>query len=120
MSSANITHIIEIGVGVDLVDALFELARRRRRSIRVLNGRGVIEQVTLRQPTGRIVTLQGSFNIISMAGTILPSSTLESAQELDVYLSSSSYEVIGGSVVSPLVASHPLVLTVVLYSDNAF
>lgn len=113
MSGGNITHIIEIGVGVDLPEALFELARRREMSIRVLNGRGVIEQVTLRQPTGSIVTHQGSFSILSMAGTIIPSSTVENAGELEVCLSSASYEVIGGSVVSPMVASHPLVLTVV-------
>ncbi|CAI8584977.1 unnamed protein product [Vicia faba] len=113
MSSAPITHIIEIDVGVDLSNALFELAQHRGRSISVLNGRGMVEKVTLRQATGRIVTHQGKFSIISISGTIIPSSTLESAGELEVNLSTPAFEVIRGIVISPLVASSPLILTVV-------
>ncbi|CAI8583554.1 unnamed protein product [Vicia faba] len=112
MSSAPITHIIEIDVGVDLSNVLFELAQHRGRSISVLNGRGMVEQVTLRQATGRIITHQGRFNIISIFGTIIPSSTLESAGELEVNLSTPAFEVIRGIVISPLVASSPVILTV--------
>ncbi|CAI8583555.1 unnamed protein product [Vicia faba] len=113
MSNALITHIIEIDVGVHLSNALIELAQRRGRFISVLNGRGMVEQVTLRQATGRIVTHQGRFNKISISGTIIPSSTLESVGELEVNLSTLAFEVIGGIVMSPLVASSPVILTVV-------
>lgn len=120
VSSAHKTHIIEIDVGVDLSNALFELAKHQGRSICVHNGRGVVEQVTLRQPTGKIVTHQGSFNIISISGTITPSSTLESAGELEVNLSTIAHEMIGGILMSPLVASSPVILTVVSFPVTEF
>lgn len=57
--------------------------------------------VRLLQSTGNVVFLQGSFEILSISGTVIPSETIPSAGGLVVYLMGKSGEVIGGSVVPP-------------------
>ncbi|XP_058782917.1 AT-hook motif nuclear-localized protein 27-like [Vicia villosa] len=116
-------HIIEIDAGVDLLSILFEFARSRGRSIRILSGTGVVADVTLQQPNRRFVSVLGMFDLLSIHGTIIPMSRMECLGVLQITLSdpwSDEDDVIRGSVISPLLAYSPMRVTVVSFSNDAF
>lgn len=113
-------HIIQIDAGVDLASILFDFARSRGRSIRILTGVGVVAQVTLQQSNGGIVILQGMFDILSFRGIMIPISTLECIGALQMTLSIITGDVIGGSVISSIVAFSPMIVTIVSFPNIAF
>lgn len=89
----------------------------------MLSGSGTVTNVTLRQPAspaGSVVTLHGRFEILSLSGTVLPPPAPPGAGGLSIFLSGGQGQVVGGSVVGPLMASGPVVLMAATFANAVF
>ncbi|XP_058753266.1 AT-hook motif nuclear-localized protein 29-like [Vicia villosa] len=113
------SHVLEIRAGDDISKSVFDYAHRQERGICILNGDGLVTHVRLRLPTGRVATLQGRFEILLISGTVFPTPTPMNVGGLTVYLSGINEQVIGGSVIPPLVASSLVTLTVASFANTA-
>ncbi|XP_057478429.1 AT-hook motif nuclear-localized protein 23-like [Actinidia eriantha] len=115
-------HILEIGDGCDVFEAVAEYARRRRQGICVLSGSGAVTEATIRQPAaaGAVVKLQGRFEILSLTGSFLPPPAPPGATSLAVYLSGGQGQVVGGSVVGELKAAGPVVVVAATFANVAY
>lgn len=117
------SHVLEVAAGADVMESVLNYARRRGRGVCVLSGGGTVMNVTLRQPAspaGSIVTLHGRFEILSLSGTVLPPPAPPSAGGLSIFLSGGQGQVVGGSVVGPLMASGPVVLMAASFANAVF
>ncbi|XP_043713729.1 AT-hook motif nuclear-localized protein 25-like [Telopea speciosissima] len=117
------SHVLEISAGADVVESISNYARRRGRAVSVLSGGGSVANVTIRQPgapAGSVVTLHGRFEILSLSGTVLPPPAPPGAGGLTIFLAGGQGQVLGGSVVGPLVASGPVVLMAASFSNAVF
>ncbi|KAK9271401.1 hypothetical protein L1049_026991 [Liquidambar formosana] len=117
------SHVLEVSAGADIVESVTNYARRRGRGVSVLSGSGTVANVTLRQPAvpaGSVVTLHGRFEILSLSGTVLPPPAPPGAGGLSIFLSGGQGQVVGGSVVGPLVASGPVVLMAASFANAVF
>ncbi|KAL3845919.1 hypothetical protein ACJIZ3_003322 [Penstemon smallii] len=117
------SHVLEISTGNDIVESVSVYARRRGRGVCVLNGSGTVANVTIRQPAapaGSVVTLHGRFEILSLSGTVLPPPAPPGAGGLSIFLSGGQGQVVGGSVVGPLMASGPVVLMAASFANAVF
>ncbi|KAK7349616.1 hypothetical protein VNO77_07118 [Canavalia gladiata] len=116
------SHVMEIANGCDIMDSVTAFARRRQRGICVLSGSGTVTNVTLRQPAspGAVVTLHGRFEILSLSGSFLPPPAPPAASGLAIYLAGGQGQVVGGSVVGPLVASGPVVIMAASFGNAAY
>ncbi|KAJ0255959.1 AT-hook motif nuclear-localized protein 29 [Hirschfeldia incana] len=123
------SHVLEISSGADIVESVNTYARRRGRGVSVLSGNGTVSNVVLRQPTmahgsnggaGGVVTLHGRFDILSITGTVLPPPAPPGAGGLSVFVAGAQGQVIGGSVVAPLVTSGPVILMAASFSNATF
>lgn len=116
-------HIIEIANGNDVIETLTIFARQRQRGICILTGAGAVSNVTLKQPAstaGAVISLPGRFEILSLSGSFLPPPAPPAASGLTVYLSGGQGQVVGGSVVGPLLSSGPLVITAASFGNAAY
>ncbi|KAL3497769.1 hypothetical protein ACH5RR_040501 [Cinchona calisaya] len=115
-------HILEVGNGCDVFDAISTYARRRQRGISVLSGTGTVTNVTLRQPTapGAVVTLQGRFEILSLSGSFLPPPAPPGATAMTIYLSGGQGQVVGGSVLGELIAAGPVIVIAASFTNVAY
>jgi predicted DNA-binding protein with PD1-like motif len=106
------SHVLEITSGSDIIDSIATFAQRRHRGVSVLSGTGIVNDVTLRQPSapGGVITLQGRYEILTLTGAILPAPSPPCASGLTVYLSGGQGQVVGGTVVGALVASGPVMV----------
>ncbi|WOL12038.1 hypothetical protein Cni_G20802 [Canna indica] len=119
------SHVLEIASGADVVDCVNDYARRRGRGVSVLTGSGSVVNVALRQPGAlppgsMVATLSGRFEILSLTGTVLPPPAPPGAGGLTVFLAGGQGQVIGGSVVGPLVAAEPVVLMAASFSNAMY
>ncbi|KAK4484013.1 hypothetical protein RD792_011226 [Penstemon davidsonii] len=117
------SHVLEISTGNDIVESLSVYARRRGRGVCVLSGSGSVSNVTIRQPAapaGSVVTLQGRFEILSLSGTVLPPPAPPGAGGLSIFLCGGQGQVVGGSVVGPLMASGAVVLMAASFANAVF
>ncbi|KAK9158859.1 hypothetical protein Scep_005433 [Stephania cephalantha] len=116
------SHVLEIGSGSDISDSIATFARRRQQGVSILSGNGVVTNVTLRQPAtpGAIVTLHGRFEILSLSGAFLPAPSPPGATGLTVYLAGGQGQVVGGSVVGPLVASGPVIVIAATFTNATY
>nr|GMD75490.1 AT-hook motif nuclear-localized protein 20-like [Ipomoea batatas] len=116
------SHVMEIAGGSDVAESIAQFARRRQRGVCVLSGNGAVANVTLRQPTaaGAAVMLQGRFEILSLAGTFLPGPSPPGATGLTVYLAGVQGQVVGGSVVGPLVAAGPVMVIAATFANATY
>ncbi|XP_062163839.1 AT-hook motif nuclear-localized protein 27-like [Alnus glutinosa] len=117
------SHVLEVSNAADIVESVSSYARRRGRGVCVLSGTGTVANVTLRQPAapaGSVVTLHGRFEILSLTGTVLPPPAPPGAGGLSIFLSGGQGQVVGGSVVGPLVASGPVVLMAASFANAVF
>lgn len=119
------SHVLEVAGGADVVDCVAEYARRRGRGVCVLSGGGAVVNVALRQPGASppgsmVATLRGRFEILSLTGTVLPPPAPPGASGLTVFLSGGQGQVIGGSVVGPLVAAGPVVLMAASFANAVY
>ncbi|RDX58331.1 AT-hook motif nuclear-localized protein 20, partial [Mucuna pruriens] len=116
------SHILEISAGSDVAECIATFATRRHRGVSVLSGSGVVTNVTLRQPAapGGVVTLQGRFEILSLSGAFLPAPSPPEATGLTVYLAGGQGQVVGGSVVGPLVAAGPVMVVAATFANATY
>ncbi|CAA0808863.1 AT-hook motif nuclear-localized protein 21 [Striga hermonthica] len=116
-------HILEVGGGTDVFEAVAAYARRRQRGICVLSGTGTVANVSLQQPAsagGVVAALQGRFEILSLSGSFLPPPAPPGATTLSVYLAGGQGQVVGGNVVGPLIASGPVIIIAASFTNVAY
>jgi len=116
------SHVVEVSNGCDIMESLSTFARRRQRGVCILSGSGTVTNVTLRQPAspGAVVTLHGRFEILSLSGSFLPPPAPPAASGLTIYLAGGQGQVVGGSVVGPLLASGPVVIMAASFGNAAY
>ncbi|KAF5744325.1 putative DNA-binding protein ESCAROLA [Tripterygium wilfordii] len=116
------SHVMEITNGCDVMESVSTFARRRQRGVCILSGNGTVTNVTLRQPAspGAVVNLHGRFEILSLSGSFLPPPAPPAASGLTIYLAGGQGQVVGGSVVGPLVASGPVVVMAASFANAAY
>ncbi|XP_002511734.2 AT-hook motif nuclear-localized protein 22 [Ricinus communis] len=116
------SHVMEIANGSDIMESVSTFARRRQRGVCILSGTGTVTNVTLRQPAspGAVVTLHGRFEILSLSGSFLPPPAPPAASGLTIYLAGGQGQVVGGSVVGPLLASGPVVIMAASFGNAAY
>ncbi|XP_042421205.1 AT-hook motif nuclear-localized protein 19-like [Zingiber officinale] len=116
------SHLMEVAAGADVAESLAQFARRKQRGVCVLSGSGAVANVTVRQPSapGALVALHGRFEIISLTGTFLPGPSPPGATGLTVYLAGGQGQVVGGSVVGPLMAAGPVMVVSSTFSNATY
>ncbi|KAF8017796.1 hypothetical protein BT93_H2866 [Corymbia citriodora subsp. variegata] len=116
------SHVMEIANGADIAESVAQFARRRQRGVCVLSGSGTVTNVTLRQPTapGAVMALHGRFEILSLTGAFLPGPAPPGSTGLTIYLAGGQGQVVGGSVVGPLVASGPVMVIAATFSNATY
>ncbi|CAN8269684.1 unnamed protein product [Cochlearia groenlandica] len=124
------SHVMEIASGTDVIETLATFARRRQRGICILSGNGTVANVTLRQPSTAsvvsapaapaVLALQGRFEILSLTGSFLPGPAPPGSTGLTIYLAGGQGQVVGGSVVGPLVAAGPVMLIAATFSNATY
>ncbi|KAK3031924.1 hypothetical protein RJ639_036720 [Escallonia herrerae] len=116
------SHVLEISSGSDIADCISTFAQRRHRGVSVLSGSGIVTNVTLRQPAapGGVLTLQGRFEILSLSGAFLPAPSPPGATGLTVYLAGGQGQVVGGTVVGPLMASGPVMVVAATFTNATY
>ncbi|KAJ7950997.1 AT-hook motif nuclear-localized protein [Quillaja saponaria] len=116
------SHVMEITNGCDIMECVSTFAGRRQRGVCILSGSGTVTNVTLRQPAspGAVVTLHGRFEILSLSGSFLPPPAPPAASGLTIYLAGGQGQVVGGSVVGPLLASGPVVIMSASFGNAAY
>ncbi|KAL3624487.1 AT-hook motif nuclear-localized protein 22 [Castilleja foliolosa] len=116
------SHVMEIANGCDVQESISTFATRRQRGVCILSATGTVTNVTLRQPSapGSVLTLQGRFEILSLSGSFLPPPAPPAASGLSIYLAGAQGQVVGGSVVGPLLASGPVVIMAASFGNAAY
>lgn len=116
------THVIEIIVGADVAGSIKQFSCRRQRGVCVLSGSGTVVDVTLRQSAGSaaVIQLHGRFDILSLSGSFLPGRAPPCSTGLTVYLSGGEGQVIGGTVVGPLLAAGPIILIAATFASATY
>ncbi|AAF04888.1 AT-hook motif nuclear-localized protein 19 [Arabidopsis thaliana] len=124
------SHVMEIASGTDVIETLATFARRRQRGICILSGNGTVANVTLRQPStaavaaapggAAVLALQGRFEILSLTGSFLPGPAPPGSTGLTIYLAGGQGQVVGGSVVGPLMAAGPVMLIAATFSNATY
>ncbi|CAA2956063.1 AT-hook motif nuclear-localized 20-like [Olea europaea subsp. europaea] len=116
------SHVLEVAGGADVAESIAQFARRRQRGVCVLSGGGSVASVTIRQPAapGAAVALHGRFEILSLTGAFLPGPAPPGATGLTVYLAGGQGQVVGGSVVGPLVAAGPVMVVAATFSKATY
>ncbi|XP_071697773.1 AT-hook motif nuclear-localized protein 1-like [Rutidosis leptorrhynchoides] len=110
-------HIINVNVGEDVTMKVISFCQQGPRAICILSANGVISSVTLRQAdsSGGTLTYEGRFEILSLAGSFIPSESggiRNRSGGMSVSLSSPDGRVVGGSVAGLLVAASPVQIIV--------
>ncbi|KAF3559006.1 hypothetical protein F2Q69_00010739 [Brassica cretica] len=67
-----------------------------------------------------VVNLHGRFEILSLSGSFLPPPAPPAASGLTIYLAGGQGQVVGGSVVGPLMASGPVVIMAASFGNAAY
>nr|XP_019710930.2 AT-hook motif nuclear-localized protein 20-like [Elaeis guineensis] len=116
------SHVMEVAGGADVADSIAQFARRRQRGVCVLSGAGVVANVGLRQPAapGAVVALHGRFEILSLTGTFLPGPSPPGSTGLTVYLAGGQGQVVGGSVVGPLIAAGSVMVVASTFANASY
>ncbi|KAM0046040.1 putative AT-hook motif nuclear-localized protein [Helianthus debilis subsp. tardiflorus] len=110
-------HIINVNTGEDVTMKVISFSQQGPRAICILSANGVISSVTLRQPdsSGGTLTYEGRFEILSLAGSFIPSENggiKNRSGGMSVSLSGPDGRVVGGSVAGLLVAASPVQIIV--------
>ncbi|XP_042374454.1 AT-hook motif nuclear-localized protein 19-like [Zingiber officinale] len=120
--NALLSHLMEVADGADVAESLALLARRKQRGVCVLIGAGTVANVSVRLPSepGAVVALHGRFEILSLSGTFLPGPSQPGTTGLTVYLAGGQGQVVGGSVVGPLVAAGPVMVMASTFANATY
>lgn len=117
------SHVLEISPGADVTSSIAEYARRRGRGVCVLGASGFVAgDVAVRGAAAPL--LRGgagrSLEILSVSGTVLPPPAPPEASGLSVLLSAGQGQVVGGSVVGPLVAAGPVTVFAATFANAVY
>ncbi|XP_058746782.1 AT-hook motif nuclear-localized protein 15-like [Vicia villosa] len=110
--------ILEIPIGNDVVETIIDFAKRHEARIVVVNGSGLVSDVTLLLPNSRIPAFQldGPFNVLSLAGAYLnPDYAAFSLQ-----LSGSRGQVFGGVIGGKINAASDIHISASLFKRPEF
>ncbi|GMP45750.1 hypothetical protein CsSME_00014162 [Camellia sinensis var. sinensis] len=117
-------YILEIPLGVDLIDSLNRFCRKRNMGICVLTASGTVANVSLRQPMtpnpAATVTFHGRFDVLSLSATILPASTLFVPKGFAISLAGPQGQIVGGTVVGDLVAASTVYVVAASFNNPSF
>ncbi|GAV57936.1 AT_hook domain-containing protein/DUF296 domain-containing protein [Cephalotus follicularis] len=96
-------HVIDIGVGEDIVEKMLSFSQQRPRALCILSGSGTVSSATLRQPASMAptVTYEGRFEILCLSGSYLlaeDGGPRNRSGGISASLSSPDGHVIGGGV----------------------
>uniref|UniRef100_A0A7C9CV98 AT-hook motif nuclear-localized protein n=2 Tax=Opuntia streptacantha TaxID=393608 RepID=A0A7C9CV98_OPUST len=114
------SHVMEVAGGADIADCISTYAHRRQCGVAVLAATGCVANVSLRQPGAAVLPLHGRFEILSLTGTFLPGPAPPGSSCLTVYLAGGQGQVVGGSVVGPLVAAGPVMVIAATFSNAQY
>ncbi|CAI9774890.1 unnamed protein product [Fraxinus pennsylvanica] len=116
------SHVLEISSGSDIAETISTFAQSRRCGVSILNGSGIVTNVTLRQPAapGGVIPLQGRFEVLSLSGAFLPAPSPPGANGLTVYLAGHQGQVVGGTVVGALTASGPVMVIAATFTNATY
>ncbi|XP_022842996.1 AT-hook motif nuclear-localized protein 20-like [Olea europaea var. sylvestris] len=116
------SHVIEVSGGTDVTESIAQFARRHQRGVCVLTGSGSVANVTIRQPAAPSAAMifQGRFEILSLNGAFLPGPAPPGSTGLSVYLAGDRGQVLGGSVIGPLVAAGPVMVIAATFSNATY
>lgn len=116
------SHVMEVANGSDVAESIANFARRRQRGVCVLSASGTVTNVTLRNPssTGAVMALHGRFEILSLTGSFLPGPAPPGSTGLTIYLAGGQGQVVGGSIVGPLVATGPVMVIAATFSNATY
>ncbi|XP_020548509.1 AT-hook motif nuclear-localized protein 17-like [Sesamum indicum] len=117
-------YVLELPAGVDVVESTYRFCRKRNMGLCVLNGNGVVANVTLKQPSatpGATVTFHGRFDILSLSATILPAGgSADGNGPFAICLAGPQGQVVGGHVVGPLVSAGTIYLIAATFNSPTF
>ncbi|KAJ8459871.1 hypothetical protein OPV22_032797 [Ensete ventricosum] len=104
------------------MDAVATFARRRQCGVCILSGRGVVTNVTLRQPGAPpgVIVLHGRFEILSLSGAFLPEPSPPGATGLTIYLAGGQGQVVGGNVMGELVSLGTVMVIAATFSNATY
>uniref|UniRef100_A0ACD5XKR0 Uncharacterized protein n=1 Tax=Avena sativa TaxID=4498 RepID=A0ACD5XKR0_AVESA len=121
--------LLELAAGCDVAAALADFARRRGVGVTVLCGRGAVAAITLRLSTSptasAAVTLEGRLDVLSLSGTVLPSSNAAGQADdvppppFSVALAGGGGQVIGGTLAGVMTAAEGGMVVVAATFGNA-
>uniref|UniRef100_A0A0D9VNB5 AT-hook motif nuclear-localized protein n=1 Tax=Leersia perrieri TaxID=77586 RepID=A0A0D9VNB5_9ORYZ len=108
-------HILQIGVGEEIIPKITALSKINGRVICVLSVLGAVQEATLLLSSGVTSHHKGPLEIIRLFGSIF---TPNDQGCLRVTLASADSSVIGGIIIGPLIAATPVQVVVAsFYSD---
>jgi predicted DNA-binding protein with PD1-like motif len=111
------SHVLEVSPGADVCACVAEYARRRGRGVCVLGASGAVGDVAVR---GAAAPLRGRFELLSVTGTVLPPPAPPEASGLAVLVSAGQGQVLGGSVVGPLVAAGSVTIFAATFANAVY
>ncbi|GMG99995.1 hypothetical protein Nepgr_001835 [Nepenthes gracilis] len=123
------TQQLEIPSGLDIVEMIQKFSTKNKVGINVINGFGSVNNVMLRHPVipGQSVTLSGTFDLLSVSGIFMGSSTCNSKEKsscgspcLAVFLAGNGGQVFGGTVMGKVVAASNVLLNVSTFTNYEF
>ncbi|XP_059070277.1 AT-hook motif nuclear-localized protein 20-like [Cryptomeria japonica] len=110
--------VLEVAGGCDVAQSIANFARRRQIWVWVLSGNGIVTNVTLREPTNPRagVTVKGMYQIQYLSGMFSPGAS-SSGCGLTVLLVGMQGQVVGGSIIGPLIAAGPVIINAAFFID---
>ncbi|KAG6474764.1 hypothetical protein ZIOFF_068703 [Zingiber officinale] len=113
-------HVMEVAAGHDVVESVADFARRRQVGLGMISGRGTVSAVNVRGPDGAVLPRRGLFEVVSLSGSVLPPLSPPATSWLTVYLVGAQGQVVGGSVVGPMVAAVPVMIIATSFGKAAY
>ncbi|XP_044510032.1 AT-hook motif nuclear-localized protein 17-like [Mangifera indica] len=118
-------YILEVAGGNDVVEAISNFCHRKSLGICVLSGSGTVANVTLRQPSptpGATITFHGRFDVLSISATFLPQNgaCLPVPNIFAISLAGPQGQIVGGSVVGPLIAAGTVFLVAATFNNPSY
>ncbi|KAM6568649.1 hypothetical protein CsatB_016634 [Cannabis sativa] len=117
-------HVVTVNTGEDVVEKILSFVQKGPRGVCVLSANGAVSNVTIRQPgsSGGILTYEGRFEILSLAGSYTVTEYSAGARNrnggLSVSLAGPDGRVIGGGLAGLLTAASPIQIVVGSFIPN--
>ncbi|MCD7448223.1 hypothetical protein HAX54_039984 [Datura stramonium] len=117
-------YILEIPIGVDIIDSIYRFCGKQNLGLCILNGSGTVSNVTLKQPSSNpdsTITFRGSFNILSISATIVPQNIFSRVPNgFSISLAGPQGQVVGGTVIGPLLSAGPVYLIAASFNNPIY